>query len=84
MWLKRFKIALVLEETEKLSSLLDEMPHFEHLDQMEEAAYLLEQCKTLMQSKKLETAKTLQQIKNGLSFLESAQHPPPHSLNLKF
>lgn len=83
MWLNQFKKALILEEVETLSSLLDKMPKFDTLEEMEAAAYLLEQCRTLMQNKKSETSKTILQLKNSLNFVESTPTQRIHSINLK-
>jgi hypothetical protein len=84
MWLTKLKTALVLEEFETISKLLDEMPQFEMLSQMEEAAYLLLQCKAVLEHRKSETGHALQQLKNTIDFIKSTQTVPPHSLNLKF
>jgi hypothetical protein len=84
MWLTKFKTALVLEDFENISKLLEEMPQFETLQQMEEASYLLAQTKTLVEKNKLQTAHVLQQLQNSLNFLKSTQSEPPSSLNLKF
>lgn len=84
MWLTKFKTALVLEDFESISGLLDEMPQFETLQQMEEASYLLAQTKTSVEKYKSQTAHVLQQLKNNLNFLKSTQTEPPSSLNLKF
>jgi len=51
MWLTNFKTALVLEDFENISRLLEEMPQFETLREMEEASYLLAQTKTLVEKK---------------------------------
>lgn len=84
MWLTKFKTALVLEDFESISGLLDEMPQFETLQQMEEASYLLAQTKTSVEKHKSQTAHVLQQLKNNLNFLKSTHTAPPSSLNLKF
>lgn len=84
MWLTKLKAALVLEDIERLSTLLDEMPQFDSIEQMEEASYLLIQTKTLMENNKSQTAQILQQLKNNLNFLKSTQVESPSSLNLKF
>ncbi|MBD3799269.1 hypothetical protein [Sulfuricurvum sp.] len=83
MWLTKLKTALVLEEVERISHLLDEMPQFETLSQMEEAAFLLQQSKIFLESEKSKTAHTLQQLKNSIDFLKSTQQQAPHTLNLK-
>ncbi|MDD2951124.1 MAG: hypothetical protein PHU29_10080 [Sulfuricurvum sp.] len=84
MWLTKLKTALVLEEIDHISSLLDEMPTISSLAEMEEASYLLSQTKTLIERNKVETAHTLQQLKSTIDFLNSTQINPPSSLNLKF
>jgi hypothetical protein len=84
MWLTKLKTALVLEEIASISSLLDEMPQFDTLEQMEEAAYLLMQSKALLEHHKTETAHTLQLIKSTIDFLKSTHIEPPSTLNLKF
>jgi len=84
MWLTKLKTALVLEEIDRISILLDEMPQFDTIAQMEEAAFLLQQSKILLEGKKVQTAQTLQQLKNTLDFLKSTQIQSSSSLNLKF
>lgn len=84
MWLTKLKTALVLEEVERISTLLDEMPQFDTLEEMEEAAYLLQQSKILLEQKKNQSAQTLQQLRNSIDFLKSTNEEPPSSLNLKF
>lgn len=84
MWLTKLKTALVLEDSEGISALLDEMPQFDTIAQMEEASYLLMQVKAFIESEKIQTAHTLQQIKNNINFLKSTQTETPSSLNLKF
>lgn len=83
MWLTKFKTALVLEETDKIVPLLEEMPHFESLAEMEEAAYLLRQATELVTHHKHETAQVLRQLKNTLEFLKSTPTPSDSSLNIK-
>lgn len=84
MWLTKLKTALVLEDSEGISALLDEMPQFDTIAQMEEASYLLMQVKAFIESEKAQTAHTLQQIKSNINFLKSTQTETPSSLNLKF
>jgi len=84
MWLTKLKKALILEDFEHLSTLLDEMPQFDTIDKMEEAAYLLMQSKICLEKNKVHTAQILNQLKSTLDFLKSTQIEPPSSLNLKF
>jgi len=84
MWLNKLKTSLVLEDIESISNLIDEMPQFETLSQMEEAAYLLVQCKAIVELRKSETGHVLQQLKSTIDFIKSTQTDPSHKLNLKF
>ncbi|MBN2870991.1 MAG: hypothetical protein JXK04_08570 [Campylobacterales bacterium] len=83
MWLSKFKAALVLEETDRIATLAEEMPLFDSPQEMEEAAYLLNQARELMEQNKLQTAQTLKQLKNTLDFLKSTQAHSASSLNIK-
>lgn len=83
MWLDEFKAALVLEETDRIAGLVDSMPPFETLKEIEQAAYLLQQASELIERNKRQTAQTLIQLKNTLDFLKSAQTPTDSSLNIK-
>jgi hypothetical protein len=84
MWLTKLKTALVLGQIDRISSLLDEMPVFETLEEMEQAAYLLQHTKTFLEEGKTQTAQSLQQLKNTINFLQSTQTDQPSSLNIKF
>lgn len=84
MWLTKLKTALALGEMEHISSLIDEMPVFETFEEMEQAAYLLNHAKTLIENEQSQTSHALQQLKNTLNFLKSTQTDHPSSLNLKF
>ncbi|MDD5052742.1 MAG: hypothetical protein PHO27_08455 [Sulfuricurvum sp.] len=84
MWLNKLKAALVLEQIDSISSLLDEMPQFSSLKEMEQATYILQQCMTLLEHHKSEAASALQQLRNTLIFLKSSDSATGTSLNLKF
>ncbi|MFA6629532.1 MAG: hypothetical protein WCS55_07155 [Sulfuricurvum sp.] len=83
MWLIKFKKALILEEISQISSLLDEMPQFNTLQEIEEAAYLLIEGQKLLERNKRKTAHAMQQLKNTIDFLKSTQNIQASSLNLK-
>jgi hypothetical protein len=84
MWLTQLKTALVLEDIQRIGTLIEEMPRFETLEQMEEASYLLLQTKVLLEKEKTATLQSMQQLKNNINFLKSTQTDPTSSLNLKF
>jgi hypothetical protein len=83
MWLTSFKKAIILKEFETLAHLIEEMPHLESLLEMEEAAYLLDHAKTLLETEKSTTLASLQQIKNTIDFLKATENTSAHSINLK-
>lgn len=83
MWLTNFKKALILKEFETLNQLIDEMPAMESLSQIEEAAYLLHNAKTLLEAEQSATLGSLQQLKNTIDFLKATENTPVSSLNLK-
>jgi len=74
MWLNNFKKAIILKEFETLDHLLGEMPPFESLSQMEEAAYLLHHAKTLLETEQSTTLSTLQQLKNTIDFIKATEN----------
>jgi hypothetical protein len=84
MWLTKLKTALILEDIETLSTLLEETPVFETLIEIEEASFLLMQTKTLIEQKQNQTSQILHHLKNSLNFLKSTQTTPTSTLNLKF
>ena len=84
MWLTRFKTALVLEDMDQIAELIESLPSFQNVEEMEEAFYLLQQSKEVLEHKKLQSAKTMHQLKDSLEFLKSTRHTPTSSLNLKF
>lgn len=83
MWLNNVKKALILKEFETLSQLIEEMPSFESLDEMEEAAYLLHHVKTLLEAEQSSTLSSIKQLKNTIDFLKATENTPASSINLK-
>lgn len=84
MWLTKLKTALVLGQLDRIASLMNEMPSFDTLEEMEQAAYLLQNVKIFLEEGKAETSQILHQLKNTINFLQSTQTEQPASLNLKF
>ena len=83
MWLTNFKKAIILKEFETLAQLIDEMPHFDSLLEMEEAAYLLDHARILLETEKSTTFASLQQIKNTIDFLKATETTPASTINFK-
>ncbi|MFA6145049.1 MAG: hypothetical protein WCW84_04410 [Sulfurimonas sp.] len=83
MWLKEFKKALFLKDFDALDSLIDQMPQMESLEQMEEAAYLLLNAKTLIESEQATTLHSMQQLKNTIDFLKATENNASPTINIK-
>lgn len=83
LWLNDLKKAIILQDTQKLSSLIDQMPHFSTLIEMEAAAYLLLSAKTFLESERSLTLHSLSQLKNTIDFLKATENTTASSINLK-
>jgi len=84
VWLNDFKSAIATEDIQRISLLIDQIPTFENLQQMEEAAYLLLHAKSLLEAEQNKNRLALQQLKNTIDFLQSSENPSTSTLNLKF
>ncbi|WP_300367364.1 hypothetical protein [Hydrogenimonas sp.] len=73
-WLDDFKIALIEEDEERLSSLITSMPNFETIDEMKSAMHLIDQAKTLFEKKKESLAKQMKEIEASKKFLTSSEN----------
>ncbi len=83
MWLKNFKIAIVQKDLTKINQLLDEMPHFEDLEEMKEASYLTQEALQLVTSLKNSDAEEMKQLQKNIKFLKSTQRDTPAKLDIK-
>ncbi|MCX6061416.1 MAG: hypothetical protein NT103_04110 [Campylobacterales bacterium] len=82
-WLNDLKKAIILQDIQKLDSLLDQTPQFTSLLDMEEAAYLLLNAKTLLESERSLALHSLSQLKNTIDFLKATENITASSINLK-
>ncbi len=73
MWNNKFKVALITKNTKELDKLILEMPQFETLDEMQEAFYLMNHAKELLESLKDETALSMKKVKDTIRYLELTQ-----------
>jgi hypothetical protein len=73
MWMNEFKVALIQKDVKTLDTLILEMPQFETLDEMQEAFYLMNHAKDLLENLKNETAITMKKIKENIRYIESTQ-----------
>ena len=83
MWLNKLQIAIIEKDTQKLDNLLDNIPKFDSIDEMQKASYLLKEAMELLFVLKDETLVSIKQIKKNLEFLNSAQVKPTSKLDIK-
>lgn len=83
MWLNNFKIAIIEKNTQNINKLLDEVPQFKDIDEIEEVMYLMREASELLHTLKNETASTMSQLKKNIEFLNSTQHDEKNSLDIK-
>lgn len=82
MWLTNLKIAIIEKNTDALDKLLDDIPQLKDEKEIEEAVYLLEEAKSLVNGLKDETAHSMKLLKKNLSFLRSTDIPTSRSLDM--
>jgi hypothetical protein len=82
MWLRKFKLAVVQKDVETIDRLLDKMPSFEKLEELEEAAYLIKEAYTLMAALQSDNESTMQQLQKNIKFLKATQNEAPKKLDI--
>lgn len=83
MWLKNFKLAVLQKDAGKIASLLDEMPQFKNLADMEEAAWLTKEALNVIGELKDESQTAMIQIQKNIKFLESTRPQTSTNLDIK-
>ena len=84
MWLNSLKIAIIEKNPEKIDELLESMPTFDDVKDMESAAYLLKEASILMLTLKDETAESLKKLRKTRKFLDSTHSKDSSLFNSKF
>ncbi|MDX1295666.1 MAG: hypothetical protein R3302_05345 [Sulfurimonadaceae bacterium] len=67
----------------KIASLLDDMPQFENLSEIEEAAWLTKEAINVISELKDESQSAMIQIQKNIKFLESTQADSSKNLDIK-
>lgn len=83
MWLKNFKLAVLQKDAGKIVSLLDEIPQFETLSEIEEAAWLTQEAINVITELKDESQNAMVQIQKNINFLKSTQAEAAKKLDIK-
>lgn len=82
-WLNELKKAILLQDSQSLNTLIDQMPQFTTLPEMEEAAYLLHSAQIFLENERAQTLHSLTQLKNTIDFLKATENITASSINLK-
>ena len=83
MWIEQLKIAIIQKDVELLSKLLDDIPSFKTKEEMEQAAYLLQEAVNVVLSLRDDVASSMLQIKKNLDFLKSTEHKQTAKFDVK-
>jgi len=82
MWIKEFKIAFIEENISKLLELIDTMPQFDSLHEMQEAQALIIQAHDELLPARDKAAKNLQELKKSKEFLQATHDNTPYKLDI--
>lgn len=83
MWLTKLKIAIVEKDIESLDQLINEIPAFEKLEDIQQALSLTQEASKLLLELKANAENSMKQIKQNLKFIKSTQAPNSGQLNIK-
>lgn len=84
MWIKKLQIAIIEKDADAINTLIETMPKFENIKDIESAMYLLREANEIIHTLKNETALTMKQLKKNIDFLESTQPQIKNLLDLRF
>ena len=81
-WGDRLKVAIVTKNPEQISELIEQIPRFEDVEEMQNALYLIKEAYIVMQELKEKTLVQMRQIKKNIDFLESTSPQQKNSLDI--
>ncbi len=73
MWLNALKVAVVEKDTNKFENLLKDIPTYSDKKEIEEALFLIEAAKEILETLKSETKTSMVQMKKNIDFLNSTR-----------
>jgi len=71
-WIKNFTIAIVEENYENIGELIDNMPHFETLEEAQTACALIQEALIIMEKEKANTFEAMQKLKKTRQFIDTS------------
>ena len=83
-WHNELKIAIVSKDPQKISTLIDTMPTFEKLEEMQEALYLFKEAYNVLNALRNETLSQREQVKKSIEFLESTASQQENAIDTRF
>ncbi len=83
MWLKKLQISIIEKDPEKIDTLVQNMPHFESVDEMKSASSLVKEALKLLNNLKDETAITMRRLQQHKDFLNATLHSQTNRLDIK-
>mgnify|MGYP000138324411 CR=1 FL=1 len=83
MWLKELKIAIVEKNTDKLNSLMENLPELTTKEDIDSAICLLKEATDLVTSFRDETEASMIQMKKNIKFLKATESKRPSKLDIK-
>ena len=75
MWHSELEIAIIEKDTQKISDLINSLPHFETVDEMKQAHCLMAEAADLIDAMRDEALLTMKHLKKHIDFLRSTQDP---------
>jgi hypothetical protein len=73
MWLKALKVAIIEKDTDKFHALLENLPVLKDKKEIEEALFLIDAAKEILEKLKIETKTSMVQMKKNIDFLNSTR-----------
>ena len=74
-WANQLKIAIIEKDESKIETIIEKLPNFNSIAEMEEAAYLMQEAHSFLATQKEEFAAKLLKIKKQKEFLEATSTP---------
>ena len=71
-WVDQLKIALIEKDETKIEKLVEQLPSFNSIEEMKEAAYMMQEAHDFLTSQKEKLATNLLKIKKQKEFLDTA------------
>ncbi len=81
-WLDSLKVAIATQDVRRIETLMEQLPQFDSLKEMEEALYLMQEGVALVESLKTQTRTQMELLKKNIDFLESTAKADENSFDV--